>query len=84
MTQQCLPGGGGMHPLAPHQQALAQRVFQRADAQRDGGHRQRELAGGGRKAAGIGHGGQGVELAGVEHGGGARFIKKILMEWRNI
>ena len=67
MGQQGLAGGRGAHRLAAHQQALTQVFFERLDAQRH--RRQREVQGLGSRAeaAVLDHGGQGFELAGVQH-----------------
>ena len=68
MAQQRLAGRRGAHLLAAHQQALAQRVFERLDAQRHGGQRDGEGLGGRAEATVFDHGVEGFELAGVEHG----------------
>ena len=65
--QQRLAGRGGVHRLAAHQQALPQGRFQRLDAQRHRRQREVQRLRGGAEAAVLDHGGQGFELAGVQH-----------------
>ena len=67
MGQQGLARRRGGDGFAAHKQALAQRLFQRLDAQRHGGQRDVERLRRRQKTALLGHGGQGFELAGIQH-----------------
>ena len=67
MPDQRLAGRRRPDLLAAHQQPLAERGFERLDAQRHRRQRQAQRLGGRAKTAAFNHGGEGFKLPGIEH-----------------